>query len=239
MPLKPEVLKGWPPGGWQYYQPQTNWEAPTPLQVTFDQQVKNIVTMRTRNPQFKLSTDYMVAATDLEKFTEKRIGSHPKYCIGPEAVAAQKKTPSPSFPSRALQAAARVVLGNENADPRALEEWLGSGKRPVEAQVSERRATVCAFCPANSSSSVCPDPQRNSWRRWVTKPVANAIRKYMAIRHSMNLSTTRDSELGKCLACHCELQLKIHSPIDHIRSNLSPETVAELRRYPDCWVMSE
>lgn len=207
--------------------------------MTFDQQVKNIVAMRKKNPQFKLPTDYMAAASDLERFTEKRLRSHPKFCIGEQAVAAQKKTPSPSLRSQFILAAARVVSGNENIDPRALEEWLGSGKAPVPADVSERRSAICSVCPANSESEACPVDIKSSWREWVTKPVADVIRKYMGWRHKMNLSTPHDHRLGKCLACHCELQLKVHADIGHIRSNLDPEVVAELQKYPQCWVMAE
>lgn len=232
MPLRPEVLKSWPPQGWIYFQPQTNWHAPTPLQVTFEQQVNNIIAMRKKNPQFKLATDYMTAARDLERYTEKRLNHHQKFCIGEAVVAAQKKTLPPLSPSRLLRGLAHAASNLAGVDPGALEEWFGSGRRPVENELAEKRAAICASCPANSHD-------KSSWSDWLTAPVAAMFQRYMGIKHSMNLATSKDPVLGKCLACRCELQLKVHAPLDHIRSNLDPIVVARLQQYPHCWVLTE
>lgn len=238
MPLKPEVLAAWPPQGWIYFQPQTNWWAPAPLQNNFAQQVNNIIKMRRANPQFKMATDFKTVAQDLERYTEKRIKSNPKFCVGEEAVLAQKKSPA-SLRSPLLRAAAAVASGVIRVDPKALEAWLGAGGKPVPRELAERRAEICSVCPANSSSPNCPENLRHTWRDWVTAPVADWLRRYLGYKHAMELSTSHDAGLGKCLACRCELELKVHAPLEHIRANLEEDALVELRKYPDCWVLRE
>jgi len=50
-----------PPGGWRYRQPETKWEAPTPIASTLSQTVQLIIAMRKKNPaitaKFKLATN--------------------------------------------------------------------------------------------------------------------------------------------------------------------------------------
>src|SRR5262245_14812013 len=83
-----------PPGGWQFYQPQTKWTAPFPVNNTFDQQVINIIKHRQANPaitvQFKLSTDFNVVAGELDTYTRSRLGMPP--------ISSPKPTPPPAVP---------------------------------------------------------------------------------------------------------------------------------------------
>ena len=236
MPLRPEVLKGWPPGGWQYYQPETGWPAPSPMVFTFDQQVSNIMAMRKQNPRFKLATDYLSAARDLENYTGARIGYLKKYWDGGDD--AQKKTTLTSLHHPLPQVPVGAVA-DAKADPRALVEWFGAGMAPVARALAEQRASICADCPENSNSPNCPEPRRNSWTDWVTGPVAHAFRLYIGIKHRMKIETSRDDELGRCLACQCELCLKVHSPLHHIKDNMDPKVLTRLRSVKNCWVMTE
>ena len=67
-----------PNGGWQFTQPQTGWEAPTPKSPTFDQTVVQIRDHRLGNPaivaKHNLSTDLGSIAKELEAFTRTRLG---------------------------------------------------------------------------------------------------------------------------------------------------------------------
>ena len=67
-----------PNGGWQFTQPQTGWEAPTPKSSTFDQTVVLIRDHRLGNPaivaKHNLSTDLAAIGKELEAFTRTRLG---------------------------------------------------------------------------------------------------------------------------------------------------------------------
>lgn len=201
------------------------------MQTTFEKQVKNIMAMRLANPQHNLPTDYLSCARELSEYTCKRLNNHPRYCIqvgGNDP----KKALSP-YPGSQKGA----VGGVADADPAALIEWLGAGGNPVMQDRAEYRALVCSKCPENSSSPACDPGRRLDWRSWVTAPVAKMLKGYLQIRNRMRLSTTHDKVLGKCLACHCELKLKVFTPIDHISDNMHTDTMAKL--HPDCWVLKE
>jgi hypothetical protein len=67
-----------PAGGWQFFQSQTNWHAPTPVSSTFDQTVDLIRKHRLANPavtkQHNLATDFNSVAMELEAYTRTRLG---------------------------------------------------------------------------------------------------------------------------------------------------------------------
>lgn len=242
MPLKSDVVNAWPPGGWQFFQPETNWGAPSPMVYTFMQQVSNIQAMRKQNPRFHLATDFLTVARELESYTCRRLENHPKYCITDDGDEKKKSSPQSASPESTApegEAVAEVGGRDSKIDPRALREWLGAGLKPVDRALAEKRAAICAVCPENSESSNCPVERRKSWQAWFTAAVANALRKYIAIRYAIRAETSKDEELGKCLACHCELQLKVHTPLHHLRDNMDEPTIQRLRRVKKCWVMNE
>ncbi len=229
--IKPEILKSWGPGGWSYFQPETDWHAPGPLENNFDQQVKNIVAMRKANPRFNLPTDEPTVAADLEAYTEARWAkTYSKAGMAKFRIETKedKKKESSSMPrSRSLFNAAAGLVGI-NAKP--LEDWLGSGGNPVAPELAEHRASVCVPCPVNKAG----------WRDFLTLPAALAIKEYLSIKHKMKLTTTHDAQLESCNACHCVLELKVHQPIDHVKANTTAEEFEKHREAnPNCWVLAE
>lgn len=231
--LRPEVIKGWPPQGWEYYQPETNWWAPTPFQFNFQQQVANIIAMRKANPRFNLATDFDSVASDLADFTCRKVQNHANFCVDTDPD--QKKNsfrPPTRLRGRVEAGVAAEAVG---LDKSALLEWLGAGGTPVAPELAEKRAGICAVCPENSSSPACDQSRRTSWHEWFTEPLALALRGYLGIKHEMKLKTTLDEGLGKCLACRCELVLKVHTPLRHLLQNA---TTADLFD-GNCWVLSE
>jgi hypothetical protein len=63
-----------PPGGWQYYQPETGWSLPHPLNHSFESAVKVIVGHRAANDVLKSMAGPGHVAVDLEAFTRARLG---------------------------------------------------------------------------------------------------------------------------------------------------------------------
>lgn len=214
-----------PPGGWQFYQPQTKWSAPNPIANTFDQQVTNIIKHRLANPattvQFKLATDFNSVAAELDSYTRTRLGM--------PALSFPKPMPPPSVPQLSAVAQAGVAAVKKIAAGAALlMEWEESGMPPVDASLSQKRADICATCPKNEQGKSLTD--------YFTGPLSEKMRARFARLFAMNLTTTQDDKLQVCSACLCPLRLKVHTPMELITKRLKPEQRAELD--PRCWILS-
>lgn len=82
-----------PPGGWRFYQKETQWNAPDPLINSFDRMVSLIYQHRAANPQANLSLDRGDIEKDLEAATRARLGIRPvaPYADLPEKPAVKKR----------------------------------------------------------------------------------------------------------------------------------------------------
>lgn len=214
-----------PPGGWQFYQPQTKWSAPTPIASTFDQTVILIIKHRLANGAItvrnNLATDPVSVGNELEAFTRARLG------LGP-AIAPKLSPPPPVAPALAGPVAGAVAAVKKIAAGAALLlEWEESGLPPVPAELSVKRAATCEGCPKN-------DPGGLS--KYFTEPVSEKVQKRLGRLHQMNLATPSDAKLHVCSACLCPLKLKVHCPMELIQKRLKPEQRAELD--PRCWILA-
>jgi hypothetical protein len=214
-----------PPGGWQFHQPATNWSAPTPKSSTFDQTVNLIIKHRLANGairvQHNLSVDPGVVGNELEAFTKARLGI-------------QEPTPPKQEPPQPLaQAVAGVVAGLKNmaAGGALFLEWETEGLRPASAEQASSRASTCAQCPKNAP---------RDWASWFTESVAGMYRRKLERLHDLALSTPFDNELHVCAACNCPLRLKVHAPLPLILKHLTVDAKANLNREnPRCWILRE
>lgn len=247
MALNEKVLKGWPPGGWSFYEPATDWHAPLPLANNFDQQSDNIWAMRKANPHAKLSADRAAAAADLELYTEARLrriySRHGLAAfLAPATEDVVKKKPNAATaPAAAPPTESSFITHASNArkelaalaaaDPTALLEWLGDGGVPVNGALANERALVCVACPGN---------RKGDWRNLLTAPAAAAVLRYLRWKDGWSLSTPFDSDLGVCRGCLCQLQLKVHVPLPCIAEGTSGETRGKLAALnPACWIITE
>lgn len=247
MALNPDVLKGWPPGGWNFYEPSTDWHAPGPLQFTFTQQVANIVAMRKANPAKQLSLDEAAVAAELEAYTEARLAATysrnglRKFLR--ETPEDKKKGSSFTASSRngngrgaglaGAVARAAVGLGGKalGVDTRSLQDWLGAGGQPVAAELAAYRASICVPCRGN---------QKGDWPRLLTTQAASVIRGFLGAKHALSLETPWDDKLGVCVACKCCMALKVWCPIQHIADTIEHEVRTKLLYTNDkCWVLQE
>lgn len=233
MSIKRELLDGWGPGGWTFYQPETDWHAPGPLENKFHQQVKNIIAMRKANPRFNLPTDEAVVSAELEAYTEARwakmYSKHGMKKFREEAPEDKKKE---SRFTRALLPPLRAAAGLAGIDTRSLEEWLGAGAKPVAGELANSRAAVCKDCEKGN--------QKHGWRELLTVPASAQLRRYIEGKHHLKLATPFDSELGSCTACKCVLELKVWQPIEFVKDNTDPAVFEKHREAnPNCWVLRE
>lgn len=213
-----------PSGGWQFYQPQTQWWAPNPIANTYGQQVNNIIKHRQANPavvvKHNLSLDPAVVGNELVTFTRARLNMGP--AISP------KMTPPPAQPQMSGAVRGAVAAVKKLAEGAALLlEWEQSGLPPEPKEVSEARALICSDCPKNDKGK--------SLSEFFTVPVSERMRKQFQKLHELNLTTTHDEKLNVCQACLCPLKLKVHTPMGLIQSRLKPEMRAELD--PRCWIL--
>jgi len=218
-----------PNGGWVFHQPQTGWNAPTPVASTFDQTVKLIIKHRQANPaivaKHKLSTDPAVVSQELIKFQQIR-GALP-----PDPI--PKLTPPVSTPRMAGAVREAVAAVRKVAAGAALLfEWEEAGMPHVEQSLADTRSETCSTCPKNEKGKNLTDI--------FTVPVADMIKKKMERLEQSNLRTKHDSQLAVCSACLCPMRTKVWIGLDLILNRMKPETLAELNQTnPRCWILQE
>lgn len=66
-----------PPGGWRFYQKETQWNAPDPLINSFDRMVRVIYQHRAANPKAGLSLELEDIEKDLMDYTRARLNMRP------------------------------------------------------------------------------------------------------------------------------------------------------------------
>lgn len=210
-----------PKGAWQFFQPQTNWNAPA--NASFSVVVSAIQKMRLQNPGKGLATNLDDIEQELLDYTRSRVNAIlPGFYDAVPVQAKKKQTGFRGVVNRARDRVARLAGGVET-----LVEWIGSGD-PVASGVAAMRAGTCAVCPMNQDGGAVAI---------VTKPIANAIRSQMALKHELNLTTDVDSKLNTCMACDCQLKLKVWVPIGSILERTSDDTLT--RFHQDCWIPAE
>lgn len=236
MPLKSRT--GFPPYGWKYRQPETGWQAPSPMSENFDRTVNRIIAHRLANPRFPFATDYNTVTDELDAFTCTRLKHDPYYCDGPES---DKKKDGPQHPPQgkpmfpSLQRLRQNLAGlvenikRSAAGARILGEWIGQGGKPVAPELAERRATICVSCPMNTMDS--------HWLFGLPKTIAIAIHEQRRVKSQLELKVSVEDKLGTCDACKCQNQLAVWVPIHHIRKQTSRDIASKLD--PRCWKLKE
>lgn len=218
-----------PPGGFKFYQPETNWNAPDNL--GFDAVVQAIIDHREANPgRFKWATDAASVAAELDAFCEARLrqtyGDKAKqWLLGAPATA----QPFPWRPLRERRAVAEDAAAGAKravAGIGLLASWLGDGLKPVDAKTAESRAAICAKCEFNRK----PNLVQKAYGA-----VADGLHLLMNARAELKLSTPHDDKLETCSACDCRLALKVFTPAEHIKKNTSDAIAADLD--PSCWIL--
>lgn len=112
------------------------------------------------------------------------------------------------------------------AGVKVLSDWIGAGAHPVEQAEADRRAAICEKCPQNG---------HGDWTSWFTLPAAAEIRTLLESAKQADLKTALDDKLGVCEACLCPLKLKVHVPLDHIKTHISATAKASLDKR--CWIL--
>lgn len=216
--IRPEI--SFPPGGWQFLQPETGFKAPHPGYENRFKTAKTIAAHRRSNPHKFTDFSETKALADLETFTWHRLRGDPKYCIvpataQPETSPAEKK--SPGVMARIARLAGAV---------KTFRSWIGDGMEPVSYAQAQSRANVCEGCPLNHKGDVL---------NRIAGTVAGAIKDQMQVKQHLHLEILNEDKLGTCAACECHLPLKVWVPLE----NIPFDEELEARLDPGCWILAE
>lgn len=221
-----------PPGGWQFYQPETKWRNPTPISSTLSQTVQLIVKMRKANPaitaKFKLATNPEAVKTEVLRFNRKRLG------LPVEGTPLPFRVPPSNQSARAAGAAGAAKTDAMSGLKRAAQgtavglEWLGKGAKTVPQELADKRAATCVACPRMVAGE---------W--YVTAPaelIKKSIEAWKALtgNSDFKFETAQGDKLKSCDVCKCLMPLKCFVPLEHIIAK-TPEDV--MKEFPQtCWV---
>lgn len=216
-----------PPHGWQWLESQTSWNAPA--NSSFDVVVMALIEHRKANKwiteQNNLPTEYDAVADQIDSYNAERMLRSGWNHFLSEA------SPNPQWMPQRLNRAAGLVVASVKktaAGIKVISDWLGSGLRPVDQSLAEKRASVCAVCPLNV------DPN------WIQKMDALAAKEFktlLEIKNDMKLQTPIDSQIKSCSACDCWLPLKVFTKLEHIVNNTSENVWKDL--HEKCWIREE
>lgn len=218
-----------PPGGFQWYQPETKWSLKGGL--PFSMSVDAIVRHRRANPAIGLSTDPSTVSEELDAYTCARLHNDPDWCETQKktlTVPSQSSSLLSAHPEVNAQLAAASVVERAHQVSQGistLASWIGHGANPVSQSEADRRAFICVACPVNVRGSLAES---------VIGGIADAIRTTVGLKNHLKLKTQADGRLGTCDACGCHLPLKVWVPADEIRKSLTEEILGECS--PQCWM---
>ncbi len=216
-------------GGWQFRQPEINWEVLNPISKTCDGASMELFQQRKKNSH--LAQKYKWAMTlegckqDVIRFNRKRLGLSE---VARDPFSANRSL----FASGAAGVAvadAMAGLKRAASGTAVVIDWLGAGGAPVAQELAEKRAVTCVNCPQN---------QPGDW--YVTAP-AELLKKTVEAwksltgRKDFKFETAQGDKLKSCQVCRCLMGLKVFVGLEHILSKSKPDVMAELPA--NCWIV--
>ncbi len=225
MPLRLKSRQQSPPNGFRYTQKETGWKSWEQVPATqwdFNFLCREVKNHRLANAKLKLSLDMNQIESEVDLANAQRVLAIP----GAESYVIDGGAPPPKTVGPSL-AQVRAAAG---AVPKILLDWLGEGCVPVDQALAEKRAEVCSACRLNSKSELTSI---------FTDPAAAIIKKTIALKNGMKISTSMDSKLGTCQACLCAMKLKVHVPIQIIKNRTEKSVIEDLKNGDNCWIISE
>lgn len=216
-----------PPGGWKFRQPETDWAAPPHL--SFDDTVKAIQRHRLANPRHNLKTQREQIEAELENYTIARIKNMPgaaQYLVDGEQVI-PKSLPLRN-PAAGVVAGAKKFVSNSVAGASLWARWFGDGST-VNRETAERRAVICLACPGHR--------QNPNFAQRFSQAVARELQAVFGALKEQRLETAYDESLGVCDICDCPMKAKVWAPLPLIESELKPETRSKLPG--GCWIIQK
>lgn len=222
------------PNGFKFIQPETAWQAPR--FASFSVIVNSLINHRKTRPDLvaskKWSLDPEIVSNEVDEFNATLCARHgwTSYISDGSAEPPPPKSQALLQSEKSAIAAAAGKAKKIWAGLSTLTEWIDSGTPPVRRELAESRAAACAACPKNGAGD---------FTSWFAKPASEAILKSMEKLKAMRLSTQNDQKINVCEVCLCPLKLKVHTPVEYIKGNMSKQVLEELKSVPGCWIPAE
>jgi hypothetical protein len=102
--------------------------------------------------------------------------------------------------------------------------WLAKGRKFVEQEQADSRASVCAGCPENVEPQGCTNCNLST--------LHEAVRSLIGSR-----STAYNDRLKACKVCLCDLRSKVWLPHEALWPHMTEAQKAALP--PFCWLIKE
>lgn len=125
-------------------------------------------------------------------------------------------------------------IKNDAAAAMLLADWLGDDLRPVTQIRADHRAYSCTN---GNNGAPCPKNKEPNWWDRIKSQIAFVIKRQLELKNKMELHAAGEISLNMCSMCGCCLQLKVWTPIDHIRKVTPPAKLQEAPSY--CWMVRE
>lgn len=216
------------PNGLRFLQAETGWDSTKMIGKfpSMDTLVRGVITHRNGNAwliqKHGWQTEYQDVLREMRDYNARLCLQHG----WSKFISTDEESPAPAQKKTLFGQQHVVGVRNVVAGVGVLIDWLGSGGMPVDQDVAESRAAICATCPKNDGGD---------WKKYFTKPIADKIKQQLEIKLDMQLKTAVDDRLTVCSACSCPLRLKVFVPRDYILQHTSDEVSAKLD--PRCWIL--
>jgi hypothetical protein len=212
----------WLPGGWQVLIPQSGMKKP--FTGSFTEAVQFLLAFRSKNPALCEKNGWKTEIEDVE-FAVDQYNSQRMVAGGFLGfVEMEGDPPQPTGGKR--RSGPGVVAAAVSG--LAIYRELFTTSTPVSKDEAERRAAICTGCPQNKPGG---------FKEWFVGSVAKGLTELLAIMRDLDLTTSRDNELGTCAACHCPMRAKVFADLTVIRKHMRPEETAALDKR--CWILPD
>lgn len=220
------------PNGFTFIEPSTGWDSVKVLgrHPSFDRLSAAVLDHYRGNQRLAKKNSWPTDLAGVEQVVEAynvqvclSNGWH-DFVVSTDPATVPKQWPLHRPSDGAVAGAKRSAAG-----VKLVVEWLGSGLKPVAVDIAQRRAAICAACPQNK--------EETGFLQRIGALAAQQIKTLAEVKNDLALRTTHDAKLFVCQACDCKLDLKVHSPLNHILNNTSEDTKKRLD--PKCWILSE
>jgi len=165
------------------------------------------------------------ALHNIEEATCVRLHNDPAWCQ------TQKKTGVRA----AIDHQSKSLVKHAAVGGRILVDWLGSGAKPVDIAIAQKRANVCLS--GAPEGKPCPHNRDGHALLQLTASTVRAIAEQMNVREHLRLRVEGEENIHSCALCRCPLKLKIHVPIETILAHTDDETLMAMPSY--CWMQTE
>jgi hypothetical protein len=219
------------PNGLKFVQPETGF-SPQPWS-SFDSIVQQVLQHRQNNKWLAEKYNWAMTregvATDVEQYNVRlcEINGWTDFIFVGGPPVSFHPARSSKLPDGAgvAEGGLKRRISNAAGGLGLFTTWLGSGLKPVDQALAEKRAKICEHCPKNQLGDF--------WQK-LAGVAAAELRTLIAIKADLELKLPNEDKLHSCSCCQCWLPLKCFSHLDHIISNTSALTMSEFPSH--CWI---